>query len=107
MEYGNKLKLKFNGSCLKQDKITYNNGKIVNIYIVYEIKLENCLFGAVSLTKTADIYKHKCFGYGIGFDRHGFYSYPSGETGKNVDLIDMDFIYILVVELVKMQQSLE
>ena len=30
-----KLRVKFNGSCLY--KITYNQGKIVNIYIVYEI----------------------------------------------------------------------
>ena len=35
--YGNKLKLKFNGSCLKHDKTMYNHGEIVNIYTVYEI----------------------------------------------------------------------
>ena len=50
--YGTKIRLEFNGSCLKQDKVTYNHGKIVNIYIVYEISknysistyptLENC-----------------------------------------------------------------
>ena len=35
---GNKIKVKFNGSCLKQsNKISYTHGKIVNIYIVYEI----------------------------------------------------------------------
>ena len=27
----NKIKVKFNGSCLKQDKITYTHGTIVNI----------------------------------------------------------------------------
>ena len=32
-----RLRVKFNGSCLKQDKITYTHGKPVNIYIVYEI----------------------------------------------------------------------
>ena len=32
-----KIRVKFSGSCLKQDKITYTHGKIVNIYIVYEI----------------------------------------------------------------------
>ena len=37
LEYGNKLKLKLNGSCLKQDQITFNHGEIVNIYIVYDI----------------------------------------------------------------------
>ena len=75
---GAKIRVKFNGSCLK--KITYTHGKIVNIYIVYKISknqnisiypiLENCLFGAVSLTKNADIDKYKYSGYGIGFDRH-------------------------------------
>ena len=60
-----KMRVKFNGNCLKQDKITYTHGKVVNIYIVYEIfsyssgdnypTLESCLFGAVTLTKNADI----------------------------------------------------
>ena len=79
--YGTKIRRKFNGSCLKQAKVTYSPEKIVNIYIVYEISknysistyptLENYLFGAVSLTKNADIDKYKYSGYGIGFDRGG------------------------------------
>ena len=66
--YGTKTRVKFTGSCLKQDKITYTHRKIVNIYIVYEIisyvtgynypTLENCLFGVVTLTKNADIDKY-------------------------------------------------
>ena len=50
--FGTKTRAEFNGSCLKQGKITYGHGKIVNIYIVYEISkkfnissyptLENC-----------------------------------------------------------------
>ena len=44
---------KFKGSCLKQNKIAFNHGKIVNIYIVYDLEsnlhnfdpaLENCLW---------------------------------------------------------------
>ena len=35
--YGTKQKVEFNGSCLKEDKVTFSHGKIVNIYIVYEI----------------------------------------------------------------------
>ena len=31
--------------------------------------LKNCLFGAVTLTKNADIDKYEYFVYGIGFDR--------------------------------------
>ena len=34
--YGTKTKVKFSGSCLKQDRVTYNHGPIVNISIVYE-----------------------------------------------------------------------
>ena len=33
------------------------------------------MFGAVSLTKNADIDKYKYSGYGIGFDRHGEFSF--------------------------------
>ena len=51
--FGNKIRVKSDASCLKQDKIAYIHGKIVNMYIVYELKssynysdhtLENCLF---------------------------------------------------------------
>ena len=55
------IRVQFNGSCLKQYKITYAHRKITNIYIVYEINKncnvssyptwEKCLFGAASLTK--------------------------------------------------------
>ena len=32
-----RMYVKFNGSCLKQDKITFNHGNIVNTYIVYDL----------------------------------------------------------------------
>ena len=35
--FGTKPRAEFNANCLRQDKITYDHGKIVNIYIVYEI----------------------------------------------------------------------
>ena len=40
--------------------------------------LKNCLFGAVTLTKNADIDKYGYSDYGIGFDRRGSFSFPSG-----------------------------
>ena len=96
--YGTKTIARFNGSCLKQGKVTYNHGKIVNIYIVYELSmfyvgsfftLGNCLFGAVSLTKNANIDKYKYSGYGIGFNRKG--SYPIGnEVSRNVIIFGVD-----------------
>ena len=85
-----KIKLKFVGSLLKQDKITYNPGPILSIYIVYrlstsitsDITLENCLFGAAKITKNFKINSYS--GYGIAFDSGGSFSHPSGEYGKNV-----------------------
>ena len=80
---GNKIRLKFNGDCLEQEKIIFNHGKIVNIYIAYELEksvnisdypmLENFLFGAVKLTKHVNIDQYKYSGYGIRFDRKGFF----------------------------------
>ena len=37
--YGTKTRVKFTGSCLKQPKVSYTHGKVVNIYIVYELVL--------------------------------------------------------------------
>ena len=97
---GTKAIVEFKRSCLEQDKIKYDHQKIVNIYIVYEISknydirsyptLENCLFDAVPLTKNTDIAKHKYSGYGIVFDRKGFFSHLSGGTGRNVIIFGAD-----------------
>ena len=35
---GTKIRAKFKGSCLKQDENSSSHGKIVKLYIVYEIK---------------------------------------------------------------------
>ena len=35
--HGTKTRVKYTGSCLKQPKISYTHGKVVNIYIVYEL----------------------------------------------------------------------
>ena len=98
--YGTKIRVEFGGCCLKQDKVTYSHGKIVNIYIVYEISknysissyptLENCLFGAVSLTKNADIDKYNYSGYGIGFDRQGEFSFATRGFGRNCIIFGVD-----------------
>ena len=54
---GTKAGVEFNGDCLKQDKFSLDHGKMVNIYIDYEINrnvnirsyptLENFLFVVV------------------------------------------------------------
>ena len=47
-------------------------------------------FGAVSLTKNADINKYKYSGYGIGFDRHESFSSPGVGLGRNVIIFGVD-----------------
>ena len=98
-----KVRVKFTKSCLKQPKFTYTHKTIVNIYIVYELgasasndndhTLKNCLFGAVTLTKNADIDKYGYSGYGIGFDRRGSFSFPSGGFGQNVLIFGVDMSF--------------
>ena len=101
--YGTKTRVEFNGSCLKQDKVTFNHGKVVNICIVYEIvkiviignrdncaTLQDALFGAVKLTKNADIDKYGYSGYGIGFDIRSWFSHPSSGDGQNVIIFTVD-----------------
>ena len=95
----NKIRVKFDGGCLKQDQGTLLHGGIVNIYIVYEITdnfnvssyptLENCLFGTVKLTKNVDIDKYGYSGYEIGFGRHGSFSFGYG-IGKNVTIFGVN-----------------
>ena len=89
---GRRMYVKFSGSCLNQDKVTFNHKETVNIYVVYDLKsslnnfnstLQNCLFGAVKLTKNSDIDKYGYAKYGIRFD-----------------LIQEEAFHIQVVELV-------
>ena len=104
--YGTRVE--FFGNCLKQDKVTFNHEKVVNIYIVCEINrvanvskykyssndnyptLGNALFGTVSLTKHADIDKCKYCRYGVGFDRRSSFSFPGGGLGRNVIIFGVD-----------------
>ena len=95
---GNKIKVKFTGSCL--NKLTYTQKTIVNIYIVYELSasgsndndptLKNCLFGAVTLTKNTDIDKYGYSGYRTGFDRRSSFSFRGGRFGQNVIIFGVD-----------------
>ena len=96
--YGGETRVRFSGSCLKQEKITYTHGKIVNTYIVSELNesysiirptLVNCLFGAVSLTKHVDIDKYKYSGYRIGLYRGGGFSFGNG-FGRNLTIFGVD-----------------
>ena len=98
--YGTKRRVKFNGSCLQQPKLSYTNETIVDIYIVYELSassthsddrtLENCLSSAVTSTKNDDINKYGYSGDGNGFDRKPSFSFPSGGFDQNVKIVGVD-----------------
>ena len=95
--YSYKIRLKFNGSILRQHKFSYTHEKIINIFIVYELSasssndndptLKNYSFGAVTLTKNADINK---YGYDIGFDRRSSFSFPGRGYGQNILIFGAD-----------------
>ena len=84
-----KISVQFDGTCLKQEKVTFTHKKLVNICIAYKTNLGsytqstnfalgNDLFGAFKLT--ANFYSHKyCyFAYGIEFNVPGRFSLPCG-----------------------------
>ena len=98
--YGTKTRVKFTRSCLKQSSHILTHKKVVNICIVYELAassshysdptIKNCLFGAVTLTKNADIEKYKYSGYGIGFERRSSFSFTGGGFAQNVLIFGAD-----------------
>ena len=96
----NKIRVKLDGGCLKQDQDTLLHGGIVNVYIFYDLSkninisnyptIENRLFGAIKLTKNADIDKYGYSGSGIGFHRHGSFSFSGTGLGINVIIFGVD-----------------
>ena len=82
------------------NNLTYDYWSRVSIYIVYEIgasssnnsdlTLKNGLFGAVTLTKNSDFEKYEYFGYRIGFNKRGSFSFPASEFGQNVLIFGAD-----------------
>ena len=60
--------------------------------------LKHCLFGAVTLTKTADINKYGYSGYGIGFDRRASCSFPNSGFGQNVLIFVVDMRFYVHID---------
>ena len=60
--------------------------------------LKNCLFGAVILTKNADIEQYKYSGYGIGFDRRTSFSFSRGGFGQNLLILGVDMSSIVHID---------
>ena len=97
-----KIPMTFDGSCLKQEKLTFTHKKTANIYIVYEINLwpfnaskvfmlGNSLLGIIKLTKDPDPDKYEHCGYGIRFYARGSFSLSNGSGFcKNVIIFTAD-----------------
>ena len=87
------------GSCIiKQNKFAFNK-KILSIYIVHDLDsnltnfdptIQNCLFGAINLTKNSDIDKYKYSGYGIDSESKGTFSHPTASFGQNATIFGAD-----------------
>ena len=88
---------------MKQLKISYTHGKVVNTYIVYELRasssyfsdptLKIFLFGAVTLTKNVDIDNYRYSSYRIWSDRRTIFSFPAGGFGQNVLIFGVDMSF--------------
>ena len=109
-----KMFVKFNGSCLtKQNKFTFNK-KILNIYIVYDLDsnlnnfdsiFENCLFGAIKITKNSGIDKYKYSDYGFGFDSKEIFSQSTGNFGNNAIIFEV-VLFMLPIKLAEKMYSI-
>ena len=76
--YNAKIRVKFHESCLKQEKITFDQKTVLDFDFDFQINLwlynvardfalENFLFGAAELIENADPYKYYYSGYGTGW----------------------------------------
>ena len=78
LSYLNNAKVKLDGSCLKQDKVSSTYGNVVTFFVYKlhiwpsdlhtESTLKYCLFGAVKVTKNTDADGYSYPGYCIRFD---------------------------------------
>ena len=103
LNQNNRLGVIFNGNYMKQNKLGYADGTVINIYVVYELKnrstdnadftVSNGLFGAVKLTKNVNISRDQYKGYGICFDSGGKFSIGNITNGKNVLIFGADMSF--------------
>ena len=95
---GKRMGIKFSGNYVKENKSIYPVKSVMNIYIVYSLDsvsntrntdftAQNCLFGAVKMTKGVKTSNYKYVGYGICFDEGSSFSIGNITNGKNVIIL--------------------
>ena len=96
-----KRRLRFTGSCLKEDFKTFTANNVVNTFIVQRLDrwpqdlnskftLKDYLFGNAEVTKNAHPNKYSYSVCEIGFDFHLFFSVLNFDQDKNVVLFGVD-----------------
>ena len=87
---------------MKQNKLGYAHGTILNIYIFYELKNKtinddftvlNGLFGAVERTKDVSTSHYVYNGYGLCLDSKGLYSINNAINGRNILIFGADMSF--------------
>ena len=91
---------KFKGDCLVQDKWSFTQRYVVNLFIVYKLDtwlrdlnlnftLGDYLFGAMNLIKNADPDEYEYSSYGIAFDPCLQFSFPNVKWGKMLLFLEL------------------
>ena len=98
---GTKISVKFSGNYAKENKSIYPVKPLVNIYIVcsldpisntrnIDFTTQNCLFGAVKLTKDVNTSNYQYKVYGMCFDEGNEFSIGNTVKGGNVIIFGCD-----------------
>ena len=77
------MSLQFKKDILRQNKVTYNHGRIVYC-------LNDCLLESIKLTKNSDLDKYQYGRYGLCFDSRGTYILLDGSYAKNLIIFSCD-----------------
>ena len=98
------MSVKFSGNYVKENKSIYPVKSVVNIYIVYSVDpiintrktdftVQNCLFGAVKLTKDVSTSNFQYKGYGICLYEESDFTFGNITNGKNVIIFGADMSF--------------
>ena len=90
-----RMSVKFSGDYVKESKSIFPITSVMNIYIVYSLDkisntrntdftAQNCLLGAVKITKNIDTSNYKYVGFGICFDEGSNFSFENRIDAKNI-----------------------
>ena len=101
----------FRGNYMKQKKLGYYYGSVINIYVVYKLNdfnnsedakvintttpdftTQNSLFRVVKIIKDTNTSHYKYTGYGICFDEKGSFYFGNRTDAKNVTILGGDMV---------------